>query len=52
MDTGRNRFYFLEFINRGPIKRQYLEIAHTFGFIVLISLMVFATYNDIARFFK
>ena len=52
LDGGHLLLNFIEFVNRGPIKRKYLEIAHTFGFFVLISLMIFATYNDILRFFK
>ncbi len=52
LDGGHLLLNFFEFINKGPLKRKYLELAHTFGFVVLISLMVFATYNDIARFFE
>ena len=52
LDGGHLLLNFIEFVNRGPLKRKYLEIAHTFGFFVLISLMIFATYNDILRFFK
>ncbi len=52
LDGGHLLLNLFEFINKGPLKRKYLEIAHAFGFIVLISLMVFATYNDILRFFE
>ena len=52
LDGGHLVLNFFEFINRGPLKREFLEIAHTFGFVLLISLMIFATYNDIARFFE
>ena len=52
LDGGHLLLNFIEFINGGPLKRKYLEIAHTFGFFILISLMIFATYNDILRFFK
>ncbi len=52
LDGGHLLLNFVEFLNRGPLKPKYLEIAHTFGFVVLISLMIFATYNDVARFFK
>ncbi len=52
LDGGHLLLNFVEFINGAPLKRKYLELAHTFGFVVLISLMVFATYNDIARFFE
>ena len=52
LDGGHLVLNFFEFINRGPLKKEFLEIAHTFGFVLLISLMIFATYNDIARFFE
>ncbi len=52
LDGGHLLLNFFEFINRGPLNKKYLEIAHTFGFFILISLMIFATYNDILRFFK
>ena len=52
LDGGHLLLNFVEFLNRGPLKKKYLEIAHTFGFFILISLMIFATYNDILRFFK
>ena len=33
LDGGHLLLNFVEFINRGPLKRKYLELAHTFGFI-------------------
>ena len=52
LDGGHLLLNFVEFLNGAPLKQKYLEVAHTFGFIILISLMVFATYNDISRFFE
>tara|TARA_B100000927_G_C16426426_1_gene453666 strand:- start:24 stop:1073 length:1050 start_codon:yes stop_codon:yes gene_type:complete len=52
LDGGHLLLNFVEFLNGKPLKQKYLEAAHTFGFIILISLMVFATYNDISRFFE
>ena len=52
LDGGHLLLNFIEFINGGPLKKKYLEVAHTLGFFILISLMIFATYNDILRFFK
>ena len=52
LDGGHLLLNLVEFINGKPLKERYLEIAHTFGFVILISLMIFATYNDISRFFK
>ena len=51
LDGGHLLLNLVEFINGKPLKQKYLELAHTFGFFILISLMVFATYNDISRFF-
>ena len=51
LDGGHLLLNFVEFINGKPLKQKYLELAHTFGFFILISLMLFATYNDISRFF-
>ena len=51
LDGGHSLLNFVEFINGKPLKQKYLELAHTFGFFILISLMIFATYNDISRFF-
>ena len=48
MLDGAPLLNLVEFVN-GAIKSKYLE--HTFGFFILISLMIFATYNDISRFF-
>ncbi len=52
LDGGHLLLNLIEFINGKPLKKKYLEIAHTFGFFVLISLMIFVTYNDILRSFK
>ncbi len=51
LDGGHLLLNFVEFVNGKPLKQKYLELAHTFGFFILISLMIFATYNDISRFF-
>ena len=50
LDGGHLLLNFIEFINGGPLKENTFEIAHTFGFFILISLMIFATYNDILDF--
>ena len=36
LDGGHLLLNFIEFINGGPLKKKYLEIAHTFGFFILI----------------
>lgn len=49
LDGGHLLFNLIEIINGKPLGKRAMEIFHSFGFIVLISLMVFATYNDISR---
>ena len=51
LDGGHLLLNLVEFVNGKPLSQKYLELAHTFGFFILISLMIFATYNDISRFF-
>ena len=51
LDGGHLLLNLVEFVNGKPLNQKYLELAHTFGFFILISLMIFATYNDISRFF-
>ena len=51
LDGGHLLLNLVEFLNGKPLNQKYLELAHTFGFFILISLMIFATYNDISRFF-
>ena len=51
LDGGHLILNLVEFLNGKPLSQKYLELAHTLGFFILISLMIFATYNDISRFF-
>ncbi len=50
LDGGHLLFNFFEFLNGKPLEKKYMNFFHSFGFFVLISLMIFATYNDISRF--
>lgn len=50
LDGGHVIFLFLESIFRRPVKVRHREIAQQVGLFLLISLMVFAFYNDIMRF--
>ena len=43
-------FNFFEALNGKPLEKKYMNFFHSFGFFILISLMIFATYNDISRF--
>jgi regulator of sigma E protease len=41
-----------EVIFRKPLSMRVREIAQQIGLVLLISLMFFATYNDISRYWK
>ena len=52
LDGGHLLFNLIEYVKGSPIDQKTLEILQSFGFFALISLMLFATYNDISRFFN
>lgn len=49
LDGGRIFFVLWEMIFRRPIPRDKEGYVHAIGFILLIALMLFATWNDIVR---
>ncbi len=49
LDGGHFLFFLVEGILRRPIDIRHREIAQQVGLVLLISLMAFAFYNDIAR---
>ncbi|GBD25001.1 Metalloprotease MmpA [bacterium HR30] len=49
LDGGHLLFFLIEAIRRRPLDTRYREIAQQVGLILLLALMVFAFYNDIAR---
>jgi regulator of sigma E protease len=49
LDGGHLLFLTLEAVMRRPLDIRHREIAQQVGLVVLLSLMVFAFYNDIAR---
>lgn len=51
LDGGHILFFVIEAIMRRPINLRKREIAQQIGLFLLISLMLFAFYNDIMRFF-
>jgi len=51
LDGGHLFFFVLEMILRKPVSLKKREIAQQVGLFVLITLMVFIIYNDIARIF-
>jgi regulator of sigma E protease len=51
LDGGHLFFYLWELIFRRPVNQRAREIAQQIGLFLLLSLMVLAFYNDIARYF-
>ena len=52
LDGGHLLLNFIEFINGGPLKRNTLKLLIHLVFLYLFHSMIFATYNDILRFFE
>lgn len=50
LDGGHLFFYFWELVFRRPVTPKAREIAQQIGLVLLISLMILAFYNDIARY--
>jgi regulator of sigma E protease len=51
LDGGHLAFFVIEFIIGRPVNKKAREIAQQIGLVLLISLMMLAFYNDIARMF-
>ena len=49
LDGGRLAFLILEAIRRKPIQQKYEIAVNAAGFVLLIGLMIFATFNDITK---
>ncbi|KAF0215685.1 MAG: regulator of sigma E [Geobacteraceae bacterium] len=52
LDGGHLFFYLWELVFRKPVSQKAREIAQQIGMFLLLSLMVLATYNDIARYWN
>jgi regulator of sigma E protease len=52
LDGGRTLFVLIEGVIRRRISMKFTNIVNTVGFILLMVLMVFVTYKDIAKLFK
>ena len=52
LDGGHLVLNLVEYLKGKPLNQKSLEVIHSVGFVILISLMLFATYNDISRFFR
>lgn len=49
LDGGRLMFVILEAVRRKPLAPKYEGYVHATGFILLIGLMIFVSFNDIVR---
>jgi regulator of sigma E protease len=49
LDGGHLMFFFIEAVSRKPVNLKIREVAQQVGVFVLILLMIFVFYNDIAR---
>lgn len=52
LDGGHLMFFLIEYAKGSPLNKKVLTIANQIGVILLVSLMVFAFYNDIMRFWN
>jgi len=51
LDGGHLMFFTYEALRRRPMSQKTMEICQQIGLVLLVSLMVFVFYNDIARIF-
>lgn len=49
LDGGHLLFYSIEALKGAPVSMKKMEIAQQFGLVLLMSLMVFALFNDFSR---
>ena len=52
LDGGHLLLNLVEYVKGSPLKPKSLEIIHSIGLFILLSLMVFATYNDVLRIIR
>ena len=52
LDGGRLFFVIVEAIRRKPIPQKYEAFVHGIGIVLLLTLMVVITFNDIIKLFK
>lgn len=49
LDGGHLLFYGIEWIKGSPVSERIQQLSYQFGIVVVLSLMIFAFYNDIVR---
>ena len=50
LDGGHLMFYAVEALRGRPLGENWLQVGNAIGLALVLSLMVFATYNDLARY--
>lgn len=50
LDGGHLVFYVIEIVKGGPLSLRKMELAQQVGMALLMSLMIFALFNDFTRF--
>ena len=51
LDGGHLLFYVIEALRGAPVSMRKMEVAQQVGLALLVSLMVFALFNDFSRLF-
>ena len=51
-DGGRILFLFIEKIFKKPVSKKAENIIHTIGFMLIIGLLIYVSFNDIVRLFR
>jgi regulator of sigma E protease len=51
LDGGHLMYYLIEVVKGSPVSDQIQIVGYKVGFVMLIGLMIFATYNDVTRTF-
>ena len=49
LDGGHLMFYAIEGVRGRPLRERWQEIGNGIGLALVLSLMIFATFNDLAR---
>ena len=49
LDGGRLMFLLIELVRRKPVNPRYEGVVNAVGFMLLIGLVIFATFNDLTR---
>ncbi|MDG1486409.1 MAG: site-2 protease family protein, partial [Porticoccaceae bacterium] len=51
LDGGHLMYYLIEVVKGSPVSDQIQIVGYKVGFVMLVGLMIFATYNDVTRTF-